>query len=586
MKRTLFLLLVLLMLPLCALGEDLDDADDWDWREDWEEYGYFEFCDVQDDTLIVFEGVKALGDARTYEWDAEKKQDIEVEPKFEDGPCFDWNMDGGAFHRVSLPSTLRYLGMDAFCGYDFTEFTLPAQLEVLELCAFYGCDFDVLRIETTLPMKDILNSMDSCSVTAYEVPDDHPLYKTVDGVLFSKDGKTLLAYPDNRKAEHYDVPAGVERIEDIHNEYLKTISLPIGLKSIGDYGFSGCTRLQSIALPLTVKEIGKEVFSACVSLELVSLPEGLEAEKDERGYWEEYYPDDALFRGDNGDTLGGERSSGWIGAPGRVRKTEKGYATLYETADGKYAGKLLMEKRIVDMGRYRNGKVEVKEPLINQSLGWVDLEDLEYLPRETLFSYADIWPEETLEVWWNHMPYDSKWDPWETKIPLEGRSYVAAFYGPFVRFTQSLSYARFACRIEDVTLTRKPDGTGNVYGVVYRPRAMIEGVPLLDSPDGKEIKTLALKTKVKVQDMEDEWVRVSDGQDEGWIDKGYLQKSYLNDIPLRSAPGGEKTKMLIGGTQVLILDEKEGWYQVTDGRDTGWVKENYVMIVPEEGEEQ
>ncbi len=65
MKRTLLLLLVLLMLPLCALGEDVDDADDWDWRAEWEEYGYFEFCDVQDDTLIIFEGVTALGEART-----------------------------------------------------------------------------------------------------------------------------------------------------------------------------------------------------------------------------------------------------------------------------------------------------------------------------------------------------------------------------------------------------------------------------------------------------------------------------------------------------------------------------------------
>ena len=65
-----------------------------------------------------------------------------------------------------------------------------------------------------------------------------------------------------------------------------------------------------------------------------------------------------------------------------------------------------------------------------------------------------------------------------------------------------------------------------------------------------------------------------------------MQSSYLNDIPLRSAPDGEKTKMLIGGTQVQILDEKDGWYQVTDGRDSGWVEEKYVLIVPEEGKEQ
>ena len=588
MKRTLLLLLVLLMLPLCALGEDVDDADDWDWRADWEEYGYFEFCDVQDDTLIIFEGVTALGEARTSYWDDELEKDVEIEPKFENGPSW-WIYDeGGDFHKVSLPSTLRYLGMESFSGYDFAEFTLPAQLEVLEYIAFYACDFDVLRIETTLPIEDILDSMDNCTVRAYEAPEDHPLYKTVDGVLFTKDGKTLLAYPDRRTETHYDVPAGVERIEGIHNEYLQTVSLPIGLKSVGDYGFSGCTRLQSIALPLTVTEIGKEIFNCCVSLELVSMPEGLEAEKDESGYYEEYYPDDAIFRGDNGDTLGGARSEGWIGAPGRVRETKKGYANLYETVDGKYAGKLLWAGRIVEMKRYRNGKAEVYEPLTNQALGWVNLEDLEYLPQETLFSYASVQPRETMEIWWNHLPYESDWEPWETKIPLEGKRYEASFYGPFVRFTQEKSYARFGCRIEDAILTRKPDGTGNVYGVVYYPRVKGVGVSLLDSPNGEKIKTLAVGARVSFERSEGDWWLVSDGEDSGWIEKEYLISSYLRDVPLVDGPDGEKTKSLIGGTQVQILDEKDGWVQVTDGRDIGWVEEKYVLIVPEqqEGEEQ
>ncbi len=313
MKRPLALLLaLLLLLPVCAWGEEAEDDDDywdgwddWDWRAEWEERGYFDFCDVRDDTLVIFEGVTALGEAIEHEWNQELDITVEIDPKFESGPSFARDTDGGDFHRVSLPSTLRYLGMDAFSFYDFQEFTLPAQLEVLERDVFYRCDFDVLRIETTLPATDIVGCLYDCFVTAYEVPEDHPLYKTVDGVLISKDGKTLLAYPNYRKATHYDVPAGVERIEAgaFGNEYLKTISLPIGLKSIGDYGFSGCTRLQSIALPLTVREIGEDIFNNCVSLELVSLPEGLEAERIENKWWVEYYPDDAIFRGDNGDTL-------------------------------------------------------------------------------------------------------------------------------------------------------------------------------------------------------------------------------------------------------------------------------------------
>ena len=303
MKRILLLLLALVLLCPAALGEE---APPYDWRADWEESGYDQYADVQDDTLIVFEGVTALGEALEYRWDFELDTSVEIEPKFESGPCFDGCiLDDHPPLQVSLPPTLRYLGMQAFYFFHFTSFTLPEQLEVLESNAFVYCHFDVFRIESTLPAQDIVYSFYDCTIDAYEVPEDHPLYQAIDGVLFSKDGKTLLAYPNGRTDEHYDVPAGVEHIvrNAFGTNYLKTISLPIGLKTIADAAFAGCGRLQSIAVPLTVTEIGKDAFWCCVSLELVSLPDGLTINKDINSKYVQYYTDDFLYRGDNGDTL-------------------------------------------------------------------------------------------------------------------------------------------------------------------------------------------------------------------------------------------------------------------------------------------
>ena len=307
MKRIFLLLLALVLLGSAALGEE---APPYDWRADWEESGYDQYADVQDNTLIVFEGVTALGEARKYRWDSELGTDVKIEPKFENGPRFlDLMFDASCPpHQVSLPSTLRYLGIESFCLFDFTSFTLPEQLEVLESNAFVYCNFNVLRIESTLPAQELLNSFYDCMVVTYEVPEDHPLYQVIDGVLFSKDGKTLLAYPNGRQDEHYDVPAGVEHIWPyaFGTDYLKTISLPIGLKTIADAAFAGCGRLQSIAVPLTVTEIGKDAFWCCVSLELVSLPDGLTINKDINSKYVQYYTDDFLYRGDNGDTLSSE----------------------------------------------------------------------------------------------------------------------------------------------------------------------------------------------------------------------------------------------------------------------------------------
>ena len=305
MKRILLLLLALVLLCPAALGEE--EAPPYDWRADWEEMGYDQYADVQNDTLIVFEGVTALGEARKYRWDSELGTDVKIEPKFENGPRFlDLMFDASCPpHQVSLPSTLRYLGIESFCLLDFTSFTLPEQLEVLESNAFVYCHFDVFRIESTLPAQDIVYSFYDCTIDTYEVPEDHPLYQAIDGVLFSKDGKTLLAYPGGRMDEHYDVPAGVEHIWPyaFGTDYLKTISLPIGLKTIGNGAFSDCGRLQSIAIPLTVTEIGDYAFWGCVSLELVSLPDGLTANKNDNPRFVQYYTDDFIYRGDNGDTL-------------------------------------------------------------------------------------------------------------------------------------------------------------------------------------------------------------------------------------------------------------------------------------------
>ena len=304
MKRIFLLLLALVLLCPAALGEE---APPYDWRADWEESGYDQYADVQNDTLIVFEGVTALGEARKYRWDSELGTDVKIEPKFENGPRFlDLMFDASCPpHQVSLPSTLRYMGGESFYCLHFNAFTLPEQLEVLEAGAFEFCFFDVLRIESTLPAQELLNSFYDCTVVTYEVPEDHPLYQAIDGVLFSKDGKTLLAYPGGRTDEHYDVPAGVEHIWPyaFGTDYLKTISLPIGLKTIGNGAFSDCGRLQSIAIPLTVTEIGDYVFWGCVSLELVSLPDGLTINKDINSRYVQYYTDDFLYRGDNGDTL-------------------------------------------------------------------------------------------------------------------------------------------------------------------------------------------------------------------------------------------------------------------------------------------
>ena len=74
------------------------------------------------------------------------------------------------------------------------------------------------------------------------------------------------------------IPNGVTSIGDYafyRCSSLTSITIPEGVTSIGYRAFSGCSRLTSITLPDSVTSIRDEVFSGCSSLTSITIPEGV-----------------------------------------------------------------------------------------------------------------------------------------------------------------------------------------------------------------------------------------------------------------------------------------------------------------------
>ena len=70
----------------------------------------------------------------------------------------------------------------------------------------------------------------------------------IDGVLFSFDKQTLIAFPQN-KGEEYDIPDGVKRIENLafkNNKNIQKLFIPDSLSSIGFNAFYRCEHLREI----------------------------------------------------------------------------------------------------------------------------------------------------------------------------------------------------------------------------------------------------------------------------------------------------------------------------------------------------
>lgn len=86
-------------------------------------------------------------------------------------------------------------------------------------------------------------------------------YKDIDGVLYSKDGKTLVQFPAGRSGS-CTIPAGVTAIGPgaFYSTHLTSLELPASMASIGDYAFAS-TSIQSLHFEGDRPSFGKGTFS-------------------------------------------------------------------------------------------------------------------------------------------------------------------------------------------------------------------------------------------------------------------------------------------------------------------------------------
>ncbi|MBP3529973.1 MAG: leucine-rich repeat domain-containing protein [Thermoguttaceae bacterium] len=111
------------------------------------------------------------------------------------------------------------------------------------------------------------------NLQAFEVDPTDERWSTVDGVLLSKDGKTLYCYPGAKDGLEYDVPEGVETIEAaaFSGSGLHKIRTPKTLRKIAKGAFNGCRSLKTLEIAEGVVEMGGG-FNNCSQLETLKLP--------------------------------------------------------------------------------------------------------------------------------------------------------------------------------------------------------------------------------------------------------------------------------------------------------------------------
>lgn len=175
---------------------------------------------------------------------------------------------------ITIPSNVRTIGMYAFYGCSSLEsVTIPAALTTrLEQHAFEGCSgLRSLTIQegvtdigymaffgcnglTSITVPASLTSLGNSafsgcrSLCSIQVADGNTKFKSVDGVLFSMDGKTLLTFPAGRVGA-YEIPEGVKTVRSCafrDSVSLASLTVPRSVTSIEGAAFLGCDALTDV----------------------------------------------------------------------------------------------------------------------------------------------------------------------------------------------------------------------------------------------------------------------------------------------------------------------------------------------------
>ena len=165
---------------------------------------------------------------------------------------------GGRKYLASVPAAAKEftfaegtvgVGDYAFYGCGLTSLVLPDSIEFLAYCAVYNCAaLTSLHLGKGLRSMDDRAIQDNRSLTQLTVDAENPYYKTENGMLFSKDGRTLYYAADG--IADITVPAFVEKIADhaVSGGARKTVRVlnpdcemddPFPVSNVTLYGYAG-----------------------------------------------------------------------------------------------------------------------------------------------------------------------------------------------------------------------------------------------------------------------------------------------------------------------------------------------------------
>jgi hypothetical protein len=178
----------------------------------------------------------------------------------------DWAFNGcSSLTSITIPSSVTAIGDYAFnfCS-SLTSVTIPSSVRTIGWQAFYGCSsLTGITIPSSVTAIEEGAFLRCSSLIGITVDSKNPAYTSVDGVLFDKNVRTIIAYPGGKKGS-YAIPSSVTAIGEgafFDCSSLTGVTIPSSVTAIENYAFNNCSSLASVTLSRRT-QVGKDTFPA------------------------------------------------------------------------------------------------------------------------------------------------------------------------------------------------------------------------------------------------------------------------------------------------------------------------------------
>ena len=188
--------------------------------------GIRKFPEGKDDiTYTILEGVTSIGDNAFY-------------------GC-------SSLTSINIPEGVTSIGRNAFseCS-SLTSINIPEGVKSIGINAFEGCSsLTSINIPSSVTSIKVYAFRKCSSLTEIKVDEKNQNYIDDNGVLYTKDTKEIIKFPEGKGDITYTILEGVT--------------------SISGYAFYRCRNLISINIPSSVTNIEKDTFSGCENLTII-----------------------------------------------------------------------------------------------------------------------------------------------------------------------------------------------------------------------------------------------------------------------------------------------------------------------------